>query len=131
MPLLHGGPPTVTLIPLDARLAVEKRDHQMCVMCGHKGADWHHRRTRSVVDDHQHCACNGILLCRRDHQWAHSHPESARAIGVVVSRYTVEPFTVPVLSYDGWWRHACDGTGWFVPEDRVSVIEGAPYVDEG
>ena len=27
---------------------------------------------------HTHCACNGVLLCRADHQWAYANPDEAR-----------------------------------------------------
>lgn len=75
-----------------------------------RGSDWHHRRKRSVKDRHQHCACNGVLLCRTCHTWAHAHPVEAKVAGFVVSQFEPEPSTVRA---EGWFGRVtlwCDGT---------------------
>jgi hypothetical protein len=81
------------------------------------GSDWHHRRSRSVVDAHTHCACNGVTLCgpgnnNGDHGWTHSNPFEARAKGLIISRHSLLlPFNVPVLiTGRGWVLLQCNGT---------------------
>lgn len=101
----------MTEIPTASRLIVGARDLNRCCRCGMPGAtDWHHRRTRAVVDEHQHCPCNGALLCRTCHSWAHQHPTEARRTGFIVSRYESEPSTVAVQSPWGTRLHLCDGS---------------------
>lgn len=98
-------------IPAGQRLAVKLRDGRRCVRCfcpvvhGH----WHHRRTKRVVDEHRHCTCNGILLCKICHDWVHAHPLEARRLGWIVSRHVGEPGTVPVFTEQhGWVLLGCD-----------------------
>ena len=82
-------------IPTTKRLKVKVRERHRCLRCGGRGAEWHHRRSRSVRDEHQHCTCNGVWLCNTCHAWAHKHPFEARAVGLIVSRHSL-PFQVPV-----------------------------------
>lgn len=92
-------------IPAISRIRVRVRDLQACARCfmpleqGH----WHHRRSRSIRDTHRHCACNGVWLCAHDHQWVHAHPFEARQVGLIVSRHTAQPGTVPFRRGDGAW----------------------------
>lgn len=95
-----------TQIPALARLRVENRDLKRCVRCrapaehGH----WHHRRTRSVVDEHQHATCNGIWLCGPCHEWVHKHPLEARRWGWIVSRHSLHgPCQVPLWHQQMTW----------------------------
>jgi hypothetical protein len=71
---------------------------------------WHHRRSRSVRDDHTHCPCVGVWLCPTCHAWVHAHPEDARNAGLIVSRYIAEPSRIPFKTPLGWCRPRCDGT---------------------
>lgn len=86
-------------IPERSRIIVRRRERDLCIRCAGKGAQWHHRRSRSVVDEHQHCPCNGVLLCPTCHAWVHAHPFEARGLGLIVSRHTAVPGEVPVVSY--------------------------------
>lgn len=90
-------------IPAYNRTAVKVREGMRCLRCGGAGTDWHHRRTRSVKDEHQHCQCNGILLCRTCHSWVHGHPFQARRFGWIVSRHTERPAETPILLRSGDW----------------------------
>jgi hypothetical protein len=63
-----------------------------------------------VVDAHQHCPCNGVLLCRTCHTWVHAHPLMARLAGLIVSRHVSEPWTVPISTPWGERYHDCLGT---------------------
>lgn len=102
----------MSTIPTKSRDLVKARAHHRCERCeapAYNG-DWHHRRTRSVDDEHQHCPCNGVWLCRTCHRWAHDHPDEARRSGWIVSRWVNEPGTIPVHRRFGLWRHDCHGT---------------------
>lgn len=54
-------------------------------------------------DNHRHCTCVGVYLCAQDHAWIHAHPLMARQLGLIVSRYEREPWTVPFKRGDGAW----------------------------
>lgn len=74
------------------------------------GTAWHHRRSRSVRDDHQHCPCNGITLCATCHAWVHAHPLDARRGGWIVSRAEPTPWKVPCKAEaDHWMNLDCFG----------------------
>ena len=101
----------VTQIPNVSRALVRIRERHRCARCAMPAphGEWHHRRSRSVRDVHEHCACNGIWLCSTCHRWVHAHPFEARGKGFIVSRFTNEPGTVPVDTPWGLRRHTCDG----------------------
>jgi len=90
------------------------RERYLCARCGLKGGEWHHRRSRSVRDEHTHCPCNGVLLCSTCHRWCHTNPFQARAGGFVVSRYAT-PHDEPVHAVYGLVRLDHDGGFTFVP----------------
>lgn len=100
-----------TEIPLAARTAVLRRERFRCARCAipSPSGHWHHRRSRSVRDEHTHHPCNGVLLCAVCHAWVHAHPEKARNEGWIVSRYT-DPGRIPFKTPTGWVLPACDGT---------------------
>ena len=62
-----------------------------------------------MVDEHQHCPCNGILLCGTCHRWVHGHPFEARRFGFVVSSHQPLPGSVPVLSHISMITLDCEG----------------------
>lgn len=95
-------------IPDESRTLVETRQGHRCLRCMGMGRDWHHRRSRRVRAGHRHCACNGALLCRTCHSWAHANPDEAQAVGLLVSQWVDEPGMVPVIGADGrWWELTC------------------------
>jgi hypothetical protein len=97
-------------IPPESRMLVEQRQGMRCLRCGGHGYEWHHRRSRRVRAAHRHCACNGVLLCRTCHSWAHAQPDEAQALGLIVSQWVDEPLIVPLMGADGgWWENTCDG----------------------
>lgn len=97
-------------IPASARIIVKGRERLRCMRCGSPGAQWHHRRSRSVDDPHTHCPCNGVWLCAACHQWVHANPLMARLTGFIVSRHQKEPGTVPVTCVvRGQILLTCDG----------------------
>lgn len=109
-----------TSIPAASRRQVEGRDAQRCVRCGIPTitGHWHHRRSRSVRDEHQHCACNGVYLCGACHKWVHEHPFEAREMGWIVSRAFL-PFEQPVFNQSfGWLMLACDGSRTQIDDPR-------------
>ena len=101
-----------TSIPASSRTLVRGRDYNRCVRCNSPTPEghWHHRRSRSVVDLHQHRPCNGVWLCGTCHRWVHAHPFEARRKGWIVSRYTAAPCEVPVwATQHGWVLLGHDG----------------------
>lgn len=102
-----------THIPTSSRLAVKERSLGRCERCGGPGAQWHHRRSRSVVEQHRHCPCNGIWMCPTCHAWAHRHPTLAQDEGLIVPRYVTSPrdWGRGFVHYQGRRvRPECDGT---------------------
>lgn len=98
-------------IPTASRLLVAVRDQRRCVRCGSANRpQWHHRRTRSVHDDHTHESCNGISLCSTCHAWVHAYPRRAGESGYLLSRHTPFPGEHPILHVRwGWVLLTCDG----------------------
>ena len=89
-------------IPFESREAVRLRDI-VCVRCGLYGTDWHHRRPRRT-GAYRHSPMNGVLLCRKDHEWAHKNPLAATAAGYVISTSmpSERVWTVPIKTFRGW-----------------------------
>jgi|KBSMisStandDraft_5_1062788.scaffolds.fasta_scaffold3482703_1 hypothetical protein len=106
-------------IPKEARLAVVNRQRGLCFRCMMPGREWHHRRGRSVVDEHTHCPCNGVWLCGACHAWAHAHPNRAEAAGLIVSRTNPEPARQALRGFDGWWEFDCEG--------QAHALSGSQY----
>jgi hypothetical protein len=104
-------------IPIEARVIVRERAMARCERCGMPvmPGHVHHRRSRSVHDRHQHCACNLVLLCGTCHSWAHAHPVLATGDGWLVSKFVTEPGTVAVGTHWGIRRHGCYGDYTFQP----------------
>lgn len=98
-------------IPEAARTTVKQRGRFRCGRCGvpTPRGEVHHRRSRLVRDEHQHCPCNLIYLCSTCHRWVHDHPFEARGVGLIMSKFIDEPFTVPQASVRGLTYYSCDG----------------------
>lgn len=96
-------------IPPESRRLVEEREKGRCLRCGGRGTDWHHRRKRNIKDDHTHCSCNGVLLCRTCHEWAHQGEWDTR-VGFRLSQYIHLPGSFAVDSWHGPLLLNCDGT---------------------
>lgn len=79
---------------------MKARSTGCCEMCGMQATDAHHRRSRSVRDDHVHCTCNLVHLCRTCHTICHEDPKKARERGFIVSRYGM-PTSAPFRRWDG------------------------------
>lgn len=62
-----------------------------------------------MSDEHQHCSCNGIYLCRTCHDWVHAHPFEAKAAGWIVPRSNPEPGSVPATAHFAVLVLDCDG----------------------
>lgn len=114
-----------TPIPNASRIIVRGRDLHRCCRClapvpagaGH----WHHRRSRSVRDEHQHAPCNGVWLCATCHTWVHGHPFEARRVGFIVSRYSI-PCETPVFTRQhGWVLLSHDGPA--VPTEPPEEVQ--------
>lgn len=120
-------------IPTASRVLVRARD-VTCVRCNtvSGGMQWHHRRTRSVNDEHQHCACVGILLCATCHSWVHQHPAEARANGWIVSRFETQPYVVPFRRPPtAWVLPNCEGEARRVTAASMEVAQRIFGVDPG
>lgn len=62
-----------------------------------------------MKDEHTHCACNGVWLCRTCHTDVHKHPFQSREEGFIVSRSVAKPGGEKVESSFGTLLLACDG----------------------
>lgn len=83
-----------------------------------------------MKDRHQHCACNGVLLCLTCHAYVHRYPSVASGMGYIVSRHETRPSTVLVHSVQGWCVMTCDGDAVWVDPINVLLDEGVPvYVE--
>lgn len=96
-------------IPTASRDTVRQRDNSQCQRCGVRGTDYHHRRSRRVRDEHVHCPCNGVWLCRGCHSWAHGHPAAARDDGLILSMHEDSPSSIPMRTFAGRVTIHCDG----------------------
>jgi 5-methylcytosine-specific restriction endonuclease McrA len=103
--------PTSNQIPTKVRARVKVRARFRCERCGAPApsGEVHHRRSRSVRDQHTHCCCVLVLLCGTCHRWVHAHPFEARTEGLIVSRFVDEPGTVPQVTAYGLRIYHCDG----------------------
>lgn len=106
-------------IPTKAREVVVAREQGSCLRCAARGAEWAHRRSRAVHDQHTMCPCNGAYLCTTCHDWCHKNPRLAMAAGLMVSRHVAEPGRIAVESwYSTIWLH-CNGTIDFTEESYM------------
>lgn len=98
-------------IPDASRVSVRTRSHHRCERCGVPAprGEWHHRRSRSVRNEHTHCACNGVWLCGTCHREVHANPVHARDTGFIVSRHIDLPGIVAVSTPWGDRLHDCGG----------------------
>lgn len=86
-------------VPEETRTLLRWRSRGRCEAavyaagCAQDATDVHHRKRRR---DGGHAIANLLDLCRPCHSWAHSHPDEARALGVIVSAYD-DPAEAPVL----------------------------------
>jgi hypothetical protein len=92
------------------------RDGGRCVRCRGQADERHHRRSRSILDEHTDCACNLILMCGWGnhtgcHGWAHAGPALARTQGFIVRRTSLDPSKAPLyLPFTRRWVWlTCDG----------------------
>ena len=89
---------------------IDARD-PWCIHCGSVDAlHRHHRQIKGIGGDgrdHTQCSCNGLRLCWLCHSWAHSGngQREAKAEGLIISRFTLEPFAADVLV------HLCGDVG--------------------
>ena len=85
--------------PPVVRLQLARRD-ECCQRCGCYGVrlEAHHRRAKasggSSARSHTQCACNGVLLCRRCHEFVHLNPRKARAEGLIVLQSVARPASI-------------------------------------
>lgn len=112
-----------TKIPQSRRDQVQERDKMRCCRCGVPApqGQWHHRRSRSVVELHRHCSCNGVWLCRTCHMDVHKNPERSMDEGFIVRRSVLEPATVPLHTTWGTRSLDCKGNYTYLPDDVPTV----------
>lgn len=130
--------------PPRSRKLIDRRDSdhagaepvRLCQRCGTaEDPQRHHRRGKQKGGSHRRphtqCPCNGITLCgpggRGCHQWAHAHPEQARAEGFIVSQSVNAPGSAGVMRFAAaeggatQWP-SCSG-GWL--ETAAEALEAA------
>lgn len=88
-------------IPQSQRDALSLRSRGQCEHCGGRATDVHHRRSRAVRDDHTHCLCVLIHLCRTCHNRAHASAVVYRDLGLIVPRHVSDPWNTPFLHWSG------------------------------
>jgi hypothetical protein len=101
---------------------IDNRDGHACQGCGSsERLERHHRRAKgsggSKARAHTQCPCNGLLLCRRCHQWAHLNPGQARLVGVIVPQAADRPGEIGVLRRSGIGWPTCEGRWIQRPEE--------------
>lgn len=116
-------------LPMVTRNLVVERDGGRCIRCHGRGLEVHHRRSRSVHDEHTHCPCNLLTLCGMGnhtgcHGFAHSQPFKARPSGLLVRRSESDPGSVPLyLPFtDTWVLLGCDGQIFHVDPPREEAL---------
>jgi len=62
---------------------VRARDNHTCRRCKGKGTEAHHIATRARRPDLVLVLSNGATLCAFCHQWCHTHPMQAAALGLL------------------------------------------------
>lgn len=90
-----------------------------------KGTELHHRRGKSVADEHQHCPCNLVYLCGWGnhsgcHGWAHSEVFESRPLGFMVLRSVAVPAEVPLWfpQRKAWIELTCEAQALYLPQDQ-------------
>lgn len=100
-------------IPTWSREVVAERDGGRCVMCRAPGTNCHHRRSRSVHDEHRHCPCVLVTMCGSGttgcHGYVHARPLAARGAGLIVTKFAATPGLVPFRSGLTWVFPDCKG----------------------
>lgn len=94
----------------EVREALSRTWQGRCWRCGGVGSDYAHRRPRGVRDAHTACFCNATWLCRVCHRWSHNNPVASLELGITVSRYEAEPFTIPITLLTGRFILGCNRT---------------------
>jgi len=91
---------------------VRQRARHRCERCGVPApvGHAHHRRSRRVIDRHQHCACNLVWLCSTCHSQVHAQPAQSATGGWIVSQWCDRPTLITVTTPWGIRWHGCDGT---------------------
>jgi hypothetical protein len=115
----------MSAVPKRVTALVDGRDAEECQLCGIslivRSGSRHHRLRRAVAG---HRVSDLILLCgsgsSQCHGWAHSHPEAARALGIIIPanrRPELNPAQVPLFTFRyGWVLLGDDGRREFIPE---------------
>lgn len=106
-------------IPTEVRQAVDARERRLCMRCGARGREIHHR-VRRREGGHALSVC--ILLCRTCHRWAHAHPTEAKMYGFIVPPWR-DALVRPVKSYRGWMFLDDEGEYTFTdaPDDEIEA----------
>jgi 5-methylcytosine-specific restriction endonuclease McrA len=90
------------------------RSKGRCERCGGVGVELHHRRRRGIANEHTHCPCNAMWLCRPCHTGGrtsvHGSPLRSRNEGWIVSVNEPEPRAILVRTWRGMEEFTCDGT---------------------
>lgn len=114
-------------IPTVKRRQVKERDGGRCTRCQMAGAQWHHRRSRRVVDEHTHCACNGLWMCPTCHRWAHDNPITAKRTGQIIPPWVDDMWNIPFTRLGATWMlPSCDGLLQPLSADQVLLGVDVP-----
>lgn len=108
-------------IPTRTRTLVKQRDQGHCVRCFMNGNQVHHRRGRSVSDEHQHCVCVCVTMCAVCHAWVHANPSLAMKEGWLVLRSETKPWAVPMNWFGDYAFLLCTGNA--SPAPSMQLLE--------
>jgi hypothetical protein len=95
-------------VPFGTKILVAVRDLGSCLKCGEQATDFHHRRRRNIKDEHTHCTCNVVCLCKTCHMDVHTWREQARVDGLIVPSFLL-PRVIPVIVHDQVQALDCNG----------------------
>jgi hypothetical protein len=117
----------------EVRGLIRERANNRCEICGMTKYNMqiHHRRPRGMGGDGRattNVVSNGLLLCAQCHRMVERERATAYDQGWLVHQ-SVEPWTVPVRRFDGWWLLR-DSPPWLDPGwvggqgEPVQVVDG-------
>ncbi len=111
----------------DVKPLVWARDQAMCIVCGGRGYDYHHRLPRGMGGASRnplaHSPAHLVVLCRAHHAEAETTGRAqALRDGLIVRHGITDPAEIPIRYRDDWALLCHDGTLLYLtqPEEEAT-----------